>query len=118
MKIISILSLFFMLNLVVMKKSYSEGNVDFATIQEKILDAKCIRCHSGAFAPLGLDYTTYESLIVNPPYQVIVKGDPANSILYNAVLSGRMPLGGPRLTQDELKIVYDWIKAGAPEFFQ
>ena len=90
--------------------------VDFAEVQEQIFDAKCVMCHSGPFAPLGLDLSTYGSLVTNPPFQVIIKGDPENSILYNAVLSGRMPARGRRLDQEQLKLMYDWILAGAPEF--
>jgi uncharacterized membrane protein len=96
--------------------SFNLYALDFADVQEQIFDAKCVMCHSGPFAPIGLNLSTYDSVITNPPFQVVVKGDPENSILYNAVLSGRMPARGIRLNQDELKLMYDWIEAGAPEF--
>jgi len=96
--------------------SFNLYAVDFAEVQEQIFDSKCVMCHSGIFAPLGLDLSTYGSIVDNPPFQVIKKGDAENSILYKVVLSGRMPARGRRLNQDELKLMYDWINAGAPEF--
>jgi len=96
--------------------SFNVYAIDFATVQEEIFDAKCVKCHSGIFAPLGIDLSTYGSIIDNPPFPLIVKGDPESSLLYEEVLEGKMPLGGPRLNQSELKLIYDWIKAGAPEF--
>ncbi|RLA64530.1 MAG: hypothetical protein DRQ88_10805 [Epsilonproteobacteria bacterium] len=39
--------------------------VDFAEVQEKIFDVKCVICHSGPFAPLGLDLFNSKTLQKN-----------------------------------------------------
>jgi len=71
---------------------------------------------------IGLDLGSYASLReggVNSGTQVIVAGSPCSSILYQKVddappFGSRMPLNGPPyLTDDELRLVHDWIAQGA-----
>jgi len=52
----------------------------------------------------------------------VVPGDPMNSLLYlkvsgtmAATCGARMPFNKPMVTAMELKTVFDWIMAGAPE---
>lgn len=75
-----------------------------------LLAAKCVRCHSGEKAAAGFDMTT------GPLFGkagVVVGGDPAASKLYQHVSSGKMPMGGPRLTSEEVALIGDWIRGGA-----
>jgi hypothetical protein len=78
-----------------------------------LLQTRCAVCHS-ANGQKGLDVTTYAGLMkgsVSGP--VIVAGDPAGSLLVQ-VQSAAQPHFS-QLTSDELKVVNDWIQAGAPE---
>ncbi len=78
-----------------------------------LLQTRCAVCH-GANGQKGLDVTTYAGLMkgsVSGP--VIVAGDPAGSLLVQ-VQSAAQPHFS-QLTSDELKVVNDWIQAGAPE---
>ncbi len=78
-----------------------------------IFKARCSQCH-GASGIQGLNLTTYQTALAgstNGP--VIVPGDPDNSLLVKKQ-SGAQPHFG-QLTPDELKLVIEWIKAGAPE---
>ncbi len=78
-----------------------------------LFQARCSNCH-GASAILGLNLTTYQSALAgssNGP--VIVPGDPAGSLLVQKQ-SGSQPHFG-QLSPEELKLVSDWIQAGAPE---
>jgi mono/diheme cytochrome c family protein len=84
---------------------------DFDRDIRPLLAAKCVRCHGGERTSAGLDITTSSALANSP---AIVKGDPAASKLYQHIASGKMPLGGPRLTPDQVALVADWIRAGAP----
>jgi hypothetical protein len=92
-----------------------EPTSDYQGMRKKILEPYCLRCHSGPHAPKGLDYSTYDSMVKNPPYQVVVPGFPGRSILYEEIESGGMPKGGPRLSDEEIQFVYDWIANGALE---
>jgi len=117
MKIYLLLTLLFFI-----PNSYGGG---FKTISSRIFEPKCIKCHSGTFAPHGIDLTAYENLWKTPGHhlilkhgykKLIVKGKPEKSIIYLEVESGEMPLGGERLSDEDIILLYDWILAGAPEF--
>ena len=90
--------------------------LDYDTFRKIILEPHCLRCHSGPTSPKGLDFSAYDSLMGNTPFRVIETYNPKNSRLYKAVKSGSMPKGAAKLTDQELKYIFDWIKAGAPEF--
>ena len=75
---------------------YNYSQVDFATLKDKVLQPQCSQCHSWA---------TNENEIIKR----IIPGDPANSALYKSVKSGQMPSGKPRLTDQALKLVEQYI---------
>lgn len=82
-----------------------------------LLQAKCGACHGQAG---GWDASSYDSIMTSGDHApVIVKGDALGSLLAQK-LSGTqtsglgMPPGNP-LTQDEIRLVLDWISAGAPQ---
>jgi mono/diheme cytochrome c family protein len=78
-----------------------------------LFQARCGACH-GANGIQGLDLTTYQAAMQgsqNGP--VIVSGDPEQSLLVQKQ-NGSQPHFG-QLTPEQLQLVVDWIKAGAPE---
>jgi hypothetical protein len=93
--------------------------------------ANCVYCHNDPSKRLNLQYEKlYERLVngvaekspANCPTRIaIVPGDPMQSLIYlkvsgkmSANCGARMPFNKPMITAMELKIVYDWIAAGAP----
>ena len=89
----------------------------YKSIFEQILAPKCVECHSGSTAPHGIDLSSYKNIMENslfPP--LVVRYKPEVSSLYEAVESGQMPKGDEKLSDEELKAIYDWIKTGALEF--
>jgi mono/diheme cytochrome c family protein len=77
-----------------------------------ILQAKCGTCH-GAAATSGLNLSTYaDALKGGNSGLAIVPGFDANSLLVIKQQAGGHP---GKLTADELALVIEWIKAGAPE---
>ena len=125
-----IMNLYLLLTLLIfISNSYGEESekLEFKTISGRIFEPNCIKCHSGRFAPHGIDLTSYENLWKTPGHhsifkhgnkKLIVKGKPEKSIIYLEVESGRMPKGGERLSDEDLTLLYDWILAGAPEFLK
>ena len=85
----------------------------------QLLAERCVTCHEGEFAPLGLRLESYQSLMggsENGP--VILPGNPQDSPLI-ARVEGRaepqMPRDGPPfLNEAEIALLRDWIDAGAP----
>jgi hypothetical protein len=94
--------------------------------------ANCVYCHNDASKRADFQYTNLHGKLVNavaekspaacPTRMLVVPGEPMQSLLYLKVAGtmastcgARMPFNKPMVTPMELKIVYDWIMAGAPE---
>ena len=87
-------------------------SVNFATIQENILNPSCVRCHSGSFADAGISMTTFAELNSR---NIITSGNAEGSLIFQVINNGRMPKGGPRLSQSQIDLMKTWINSGAPE---
>lgn len=85
------------------------------TYQHEVLPLftqRCLACHN-AKASGGLDLRTLESLMRGGGSgQPIEPGKPDASLLYQKVETGQMPIGGKRLTREELALVRAWIEKG------
>lgn len=84
----------------------------------KVLQERCIMCHSGEGAPLGLHLDSHEALIKGSENGPVVRaGDPDASPLMHRILGKaepRMPLDGPPFLDDTTIAMFGaWIKAGA-----
>lgn len=103
-------------------------NSDFQEIQATIFTPICTGCHTGANAPQGLrlDAANSYAMLVNvasaevPSLLRVNPGNPNTSYLVqkiqgSAAVGGRMPLGGPALSQAQIDLVRRWISAGAPQ---
>jgi len=86
----------------------------FAQVREQIFKPNCFGCHSGPKAAQGIDLSNYSELM-KFDVGVVAPGEPLNSTLYLNVQSGRMPPSGSRLTDSEIKLIFDWIQGGAKE---
>jgi ubiquinol-cytochrome c reductase cytochrome b subunit len=88
-----------------------------------ILSQYCSQCHSASAAnALQPDLLSYSTLMAfkDPTLHegLVVKGDPAASILYKkvtGVMQPQMPLGGPPLPKSIIQTIANWIKDGAPQ---
>ncbi len=99
------------------------------SIQQNVFTPICTQCHTGAAAPLGLaldegasrgnllsvtSVERSELLLVSP-------GDPEASYLVwkvegqGGITGGRMPLGLPRLSEDQIAAIRGWIEQGAED---
>ena len=89
----------------------------FTTDILPIFKDKCTNCH-GTYG--GWDGSNYQSAMTSGDHApVIIPGDPEGSLLYQKLLGTQkegkiMPLTG-KLPDDMIKIIKDWIAAGAPE---
>jgi Protein of unknown function (DUF1553)/Protein of unknown function (DUF1549)/Planctomycete cytochrome C len=79
-----------------------------------LLQARCIKCHSGEQAAAKLDMRTRAGVLQGGLHgPALVAGAAAKSLLLERVQSGQMPPGGPRLSADEIRQIGTWIDAGA-----
>ncbi len=98
-----------------------------SSIQHNIFTPICTRCHTGAAAPLGLaldSAVAYQDLVGVPSSEIpslllVTPEIPDSSYLLwkiegrSGIVGGRMPLGLPRLSDEQIVIVREWIVGGA-----
>jgi hypothetical protein len=99
-----------------------ESGISFRRDIQPIFAAHCAACHIGNRLG-GLDLGTYQGLINGGsvfPGSIVTPGHHAKSILWqivqpNAPWPGgvRMPLGGPYLSEAEIRSIATWIDQGA-----
>lgn len=82
-----------------------------------LLAARCVVCHSGDAAPLGLRLDSFDAVIQGSNRGAVVKaGDPKGSELARRIRGDsqpRMPLAGEPLAAAEIERVERWIAGGA-----
>jgi len=94
----------------------ASGSPSFANDVLPILQNRCFSCHSGNSARAGVQLDSYTALMAGSPLgTLVVPGNPANSLLVQVIQGGIMPKSGGKVPADELQVIIDWIKAGAPE---
>jgi len=105
-------------------------NATLSWLQDNVFGSTCIQCHTGAAAPLGVDWSSESESCANvgqtsgeiPTLMVIKSGDPAESYLIwkvagtgpngEAIVGARMPLLNPPLTAEAIQNMQDWIADG------
>lgn len=85
-----------------------------------IFDERCIICHNGPNAPKKLQLTSYPNIMKGSENGAVVQpGDPQASEIIRrltGISQPRMPLTGPPyLTDEQIEMFREWIRAGAPE---
>jgi hypothetical protein len=90
------------------------SGVSYANDIVPILQASCYNCHGGQFTREGLNLTTYEGIMAgsfNGP--VIMPGIAGDSFLVEQIVTGEMPNRGPKLTDEQIQLISEWINQGA-----
>lgn len=93
----------------------------YTTRVKPVLDKNCARCHAGTNHRGGLNMDTRESLLKGGHTgPAIVPGDPAASLLIKLIRHEGpkddpkdMPPKVDKLSAADIKIIEDWVKAGA-----
>lgn len=88
--------------------------VSFSGDLQPIFDQSCNKsgCHDGiAHDPDLRAGTSYNALMSGGFVNTII---PTESVLYQEVKSGSMPLGSAPLSVDDTQKILDWIRNGAP----
>jgi Planctomycete cytochrome C len=92
------------------------AEIDFRRDVAPILEAKCNRCHGARQRGGKLDLRTREAMLKGGNTGAAIEpGNPDKSLLVELIHFNEMPpkKSGPRVTAEELKLLKDWIKAGA-----
>lgn len=96
--------------------------VSFSQQVQPIIQARCIECHATGgqgFQASGLSMETYDTLMKGTKFGPVIKpGDAVFSTLMRLIEgkadpSIRMPHGKEPLTDEQIKIIKEWINQGA-----
>jgi len=89
------------------------ANITYTEFINGILSSRCGVCH-GENAQAGLNLTNFDTALDgNDNGPVIIPGSPESSLLLTKI-TGDVPHFG-QFTSEELELVVEWIKSGAPE---
>jgi Protein of unknown function (DUF1553)/Protein of unknown function (DUF1549)/Planctomycete cytochrome C len=112
-----IVAVFVLVALSVPRAAVVEGSgPDFGERVAPILRQHCVRCHQGSKPKGGLDLTSAKGVAGGTEgTPVVVAGKPKESRLIEVVSGDKpeMPKNGRPLTNDEIRILHDWIATGA-----
>jgi len=107
-------------------------NATLAWLQSNVFGGVCSQCHTGAGAPLGVDWSSDSVTCANvgrssgeiPTLMVINSGNPAASYVIwkvegagpngEAIVGSQMPLSNPSLTAETIQNMRDWIADDTP----
>jgi hypothetical protein len=98
------------------------NTLNFAKISGSVFTA-CAQCHSSSAKSGDLDISSYENIVNVPSSEIpllmrIKPSNPDSSYIYmkvtgaSGIIGSKMPQGGT-LSADKIKLLSDWIKAGA-----
>jgi cytochrome c len=94
--------------------SAGDAAVSFARDVQPIFNRVCVKCHGGEEVKEGLALKTHAEIMAGSDNgAVIAPGDPANSLLIDLITRGKMPKQGPKLLPGEVRLITDWVAAGA-----
>jgi mono/diheme cytochrome c family protein len=91
------------------------ASVSFAKDVLPIFQQNCVKCHGGEKTEASLVLKEYAAVMTgseNGP--VVVPGNSSQSELVKLVAQGKMPKRANRLPDAQIKILTDWVDAGAP----
>lgn len=97
---------------------HAQDAPDFSAVGALFAE-RCVMCHSGSDAPLGLQLDTWQGVMTgseNGP--VVIAGDGNSPLLQRlrGQAEPQMPLDGPPfLSEAEITLVANWVAAGMPE---
>lgn len=90
------------------------GAVSFSKDVLPIFQSVCVKCHGGENTNASLVLKSYADVMQgseNGP--VIEPGKSADSLLIELITNGKMPKKGPKLLPAQIRIITQWVDAGA-----
>ena len=80
-----------------------------------IFQSVCVKCHGGENTNASLVLKSYADVMAgseNGP--VVDPGKSGNSLLIELINNGKMPKRGPKLLPAQIRVITQWVDAGAP----
>src|SRR5579863_6384069 len=99
---------------------FHSDKIDFNTQVKPIINKRCITCHGGVRAKGGFSLLFREEAFAKTASgkPAIIAGDPDHSEMIRRLTlkdaEDRMPYKHEALTKEEIDILREWVKQGAP----
>lgn len=108
--------LFVLLPVVLRSMGSASEALSFERDIRPILKANCFQCHGeGESLKGGVDLRLRRFMLTNSESgPVLLPGDPAKSVIWQSVSSGKMPKGDRKLSPEAAEKIRRWISLGAP----
>lgn len=84
------------------------GDVTYTGNIAPLLNASCLKCHNADVSSGGFSFASYESTM-----NAVEVGKPGDSLLCYELEHQLMPPRGPFLSEENVKLICDWISDGA-----
>ncbi len=88
----------------------TQTTVTYTSRVKNIMDTYCINCHGANQASGDLALHTFTNV-----RNAAINGSLLDRISRAGGSSGAMPVGGPRLSQNDINAISNWINANYPE---
>ena len=80
-----------------------------------LFEKSCLSCHGDETRQGGLSLQTRQGVLQGGESgPALVPHHPQQSLLLTLISSGKMPLGGNRLSDEDIELIRQWIQHGAP----
>jgi hypothetical protein len=113
--LISILSALVSAGVSLADKPLSAVHAEFEHDILPILTAHCLKCHSAGKPKGGLDLRTVDRATKGGTSgPALIPGSADKSLLIGKITAGEMPPGKVKLAESEVRLLRQWIDAGAP----
>lgn len=94
--------------------STSDGELSFSKDILPIFQKSCFQCHGSGGGRGGFNLNNYDQLMAGGNSGAVIEpGDADNSLLVQFIVSQRMPVGGNKLTPEQIQLITDWVNQGA-----
>jgi len=92
------------------------GPISYSQDVAPIFANRCIKCHGIDKQEGQLDLSSFTAIMAGGKSgDIISPGNADNSKLISLITSGKMPKNGAKLNPDQVKILIDWVNAGAQD---
>jgi hypothetical protein len=87
---------------------------NYQSLRENLFKTQCLGCHDDLGIFSRYDFSTYQALLSYPKLFEVVPGE-TDVRFVKSLVTGFMPKGKPRLSDEQIQVVREWVAAGLPE---
>jgi hypothetical protein len=87
---------------------------NYQSLRENLFKTQCLGCHDDLGIFSKYDFSTYESTL-GYPQLFEINPQEADVRFVKSLVTGAMPKGKPRLSDEQIQVVREWVQLGLPK---